>query len=152
MNLQDHIKKVLNEETNLKNITGKLIKNVGFNVAIDVVGGFDKLCEIMEIETPMDLLNLCDDLEMVESIERPGTFLFRNKIGDNYFIYERRSDYVGVYLHNLPKVLVKHFGLTVVQMRKLLNKWFRESLNITPNSSSGFDIRFPHMEWVKTLT
>jgi hypothetical protein len=118
MNPQDHIRKVLNEETNLKNITGKLIKNVGFNVAIDVVGGFDKLCEIMEIETPMDLLNLCDDLEMVESIERPGTFLFRNKIGDNYFIYERR----------------------IKEAKVLFNQLIDQPFNFNTNDSIYFDV------------
>ncbi len=152
MNLQKQIRKILKEETNLKKIIHKLIKDSGFNVAIDVVGGFYELCEIMEIETPMDLLNLCNDLEMVESNKRPGVFLFRYKIGDNYFIYERGSDYVGVYLQNLPNVLFNHFGLTAAQMRRLFHKWFRESLNLKPNSSSGFDIRFPHMEWVKSLT
>ena len=152
MNPQDHIKKILKEETNLKKIIHKLIKNAGINVAIDVAGGFYELCEIMEIETPIDLLNLYNDLEVVESNQKPGIFLFRNKIGDNYFIYEKTSDYVGVYLQNLPKVLFDHFGLTMPQTRRLFNKWLKESLNIKPNSSSGFDIRFPHMEWVKTLT
>ena len=152
MNLQEHIRKVLKEETNIKTIIHKFIKDGNLSVAIDVVGGFDKLCEIMGIKKPIDLLNLYNDLEVVESNQKPGIFLFRNKIGDNYFIYERTSDYVGVYLQNLPKVLFDHFGLTMPQTRRLFHKWLKESLNIKPNSSSGFDIRFPHMEWVKTLT
>jgi hypothetical protein len=61
MNLQKNIRKVLKEETNLKKIIHKLIKNAGINVAIDVAGGFYELCEIMEIETPIDLLNLYND-------------------------------------------------------------------------------------------
>jgi hypothetical protein len=152
MNLQEHIRRVLKEETNIKTIIHKFIKDGNLSVAIDVVGGFDKLCEIMGIKKPMDLLNLYNDLEVAKSNEDPDLFLFRNKIGDNYFIYERRSDYIGLYMGYIPQMLVDHFGLTVPQIRQLINKWLRESLNLKPNSSSGFDIRFPHMEWVKTLT
>jgi len=76
----------------------ELIKTNGVNQVIDLMGGFDTFCKVMNIEGFMDFLHLFDDLEQVQSEEKENLTLFRHKKGHNLMVYDRKSK--EVYISN----------------------------------------------------
>ena len=78
-------------KNNLKEKLKDLIKKVGFESTIRVVGSLDKTFEIFDIKEPMDFLNLFNDLESVQSEERKDWTLYCYKKGYNFMIYDRKK-------------------------------------------------------------
>ena len=70
--------KIIITENKVERLKG-LIKTNGVNQVIDLMGGFDTFCKVMNIDDFMDFLHLFDDLEQVQSEENENLTLFRYK-------------------------------------------------------------------------
>ena len=56
---------------NIKKLLTDEIKEIGVTDTANLVGGINDLFKILNINTPMDFLHLFDDLNQVQSEEKP---------------------------------------------------------------------------------
>ena len=127
-----------NMKNNLKEKLKDLIKKVGFESTIRVVGSLDKTFEIFDIKEPMDFLHLFDDLEVIQSEEKENWVLYRYKKGYNFMIYDRKNDYVYINYYEIWSVLEDKFGLKHAETQELTRVWLGEVYNlreVTPQNS-----------------
>lgn len=72
MNLQEHIRKVLKEETSLQKRLMDLFKNQGIEAAISAVGGFDNFSKILNLDL--------DNIDTQEMLVK--NFIYHTKVPD----------------------------------------------------------------------
>jgi Fe-Mn family superoxide dismutase len=116
-------KKPLNESISLKEKLLGLIKKVGFESTVKVVGSLDKTFEIFGVKEPMDFLNLFNDLESVQSEEQEHWTLYRFKKGHNFMVYDRKNDYVYFDYEEIWSVLEDKFELKRTEIKELTKIW-----------------------------
>ena len=117
-------------KNNLKEKLKGLIKKVGFESTVRVVGSLDKMFEIFDIKEPMDFLNLFNDLESVQSEERENWILYRYKKGHNLMIYNRKNNYVYINYDDIWSVLESKFGLNYTEIQELTKVWLDGIYNL----------------------
>jgi hypothetical protein len=132
-------------KNNLKEKLKDLIKKVGFESTIRVVGSLGKTFEIFDIKEPIDFLILFNDLESVQSEERQEWTLYRYKKGHNLMVYNRENDYVYINYDEIWSVLGDKFGLNYSEIQDLTKRWLDEVYNlrgVTPNikNLNSYDI------------
>jgi len=130
MNLQENIRRILKEES-LKQSLIDEVKNNGVQETAELVGGISNLIGILEIETPMDFLNIYNDLEIVESEEKPDYYLFRHNKNDNVIMYNKKTDFM---LYNQDKfwpVFTIHFKMNHYDIDDMISNWLKNKFNIT---------------------
>ena len=123
--------KLIKENISLKEKLLGLIKKVGFESVTKIVGSLDKTFEIFDIKEPMDFLNLFNDLESVQSEERPSFMLYRYKKGHNFMVYDRKNDNVYTNYNEIWSVLQDEFDFTFEEIQGLIKIWLDEIYNIT---------------------
>ena len=129
-------------KNNLKEKLKDLIKKVGFESTIRVVGSLDKTFEIFDIKEPIDFLNLFNDLESVQSEEYGDYMLYRYKKRHNFMIYDRKNGYVYINYDEIWSVLEDKFGLNYGEIQELTRVWLDEVYNlrgVTSESRNGND-------------
>jgi hypothetical protein len=107
----------------------ELIKTNGVKQVIDLMGGFDTFCKVLNIDTFMEFLHLFDDLEVVQSETDGDWTLFRYKKGYNLMVYNRRNDEVYI-SSDIWWVLDEYFDLTNLVIQKVTEKWLGEVYNL----------------------
>ena len=117
-------------KNNLKEKLKDLIKKVGFESTIRVVGSLGKTFEIFDIKEPIDFLNLFNDLESVQSEEYGDYMLYRYKKGHNFMIYDRKNGYVYINYYEIWSVLEDKFGLNYSEIQRLTKIWLDEVYNL----------------------
>ncbi len=132
-------------KNNLKEKLKGLIKKVGFESVIKIVGSLDKTFEIFDIKEPMDFLNIFNDLETVQSEERENWILYRYKKGHNFMIYNRKNEVVYINYNEIWSVLDDKFGLKYIEIQKLTRRWLDEVYYLRgvtpfPRSSCWFSV------------
>jgi len=130
MNLQENIRRVLREETNRKTRIHKMIKDLGVEKTINMTGGFDRFIKKMDINDPMEFLNMFNDLDVVQSEENPNWTLFRYKKYENSMIYNRENDEVYIDYYRIWSVLSNNFGLNFDETQSLTETWLGEVYNL----------------------
>ncbi len=126
-------------KNNLKEKLKDLIKKVGFESTIRVVGSLDKTFEIFDIKEPMDFLHLFDNLESVQSKERQEWTLYRYKKNHNFMVYDRKNDYVYINYNEIWSVLEDKFGFKYSEIQELTKRWLDEVYNlrgVTPGETT----------------
>ena len=121
------IRKILKEETLKQNLIDE-IKEYGFKDTAEMVGGIDNLFKVLNIETPMDYLHLFDDLDVVQSEEKPGCTLFRYKPKHNFMITIEKIVYINY--DEIWSVLGEHFELSYTETQELTKIWLNEVYNL----------------------
>ena len=121
--------KIIITENKVERLKG-LIKTNGVNQVIDLMGGFDTFYKVMNIEGPMDFLQLFDDLEVVQSEENQNLTLFRYKKGNNLMIYDRINEVVYISYREIWSFLVDKFGLNDSETQSLTQEWLGEVYNL----------------------
>ena len=134
--MKDIIKKILKEE-NLKHNLKQQIKDYGMLDASELVGGMDNFLSLMNFESPMDFLHLFDDLEVVQSKERPDLTLFRYEPRNNIMVYDRKNKTVYINYYEIWLVLQSHFALNYTEMQRFTKKWLDEVYNLRGVTTRG---------------
>ena len=135
--MKELIRHIIKEETNRKTKIHNMIKNLGVTNAINMVGGFDRFMEKMDINYPMDFLHLFDDLEVVQSKERPDLTLFRYEPRNNIMVYDRKNKTVYINYYEIWLVLEDHFALNYTEMQRFTKKWLDEVYNLRGVTTRG---------------
>jgi hypothetical protein len=123
------IKKILKEE-NLKQTLKQQVKEFGFKDIAELVGGAENLVKLGFNNDPMEFLHLFDDLDVVQSEEKPYWTLFRYKKGHNFMIYDRKNDEVYINYYEIWSVLEDKFGLNYSETQELTKIWLDEVYNL----------------------
>ena len=122
--------KLIKENVSLKEKLLGLIKKVGFESVVRVVGSLDKTFQIFDIKEPMDFLNLFNDLDVVQSEEEPNWVLYRYKKGHNFMIHDRKHKAVYINSDQIWSVLENKFGLEFSERQKIIEIWLGEVYNL----------------------
>ena len=131
--------KLIKENVSLKEKLLGLIKKVGFESVVKIVGSLDNLFKIFDIKEPMDFLNIFNDLESVQSEEYEHWTLYRYKKGHNFMIYDRKNVIVYINYYEIWSVLEDKFGLYYSEIQRLTKRWLDEVYNlrgVTPGAYS----------------
>ena len=143
--------KLIKENISLKEKLKNLIKKVGFESTVKIVGSLNKTFEIFDIKEPMDFLNLFNDLESVQSEERQEWVLYRYKKGHNLMIYNRKNEYVYFDYEEIWSVLEDKFELKRTEIKELTKIWLDVVYNlrgVTPFSNLVGLIRLSWMRFI----
>jgi hypothetical protein len=127
--LTNIVKRVI-KENSVKDDLTQMIKYDGWESASELVGGVGNLKKLTGIETPMEFLNLFDDLDVVQSKQEPKLTLFRYEDGNNMMIYdrERKDFFISDYI--IWSFLEKGFGLNRLVIEKVIKEWLYEVYNL----------------------
>lgn len=127
--LTNIVKRVI-KENSVKDDLTQMIKYDGWESAAGLVGGVGNLKKLTGIETPMEFLNLFNDLDVVQSKEEPNWTLFRYEDGNNMMIYdrERKDFFISNYI--IWTFLEKGFGLNRLKIEKVIKEWLYEVYNL----------------------
>jgi hypothetical protein len=127
--LTNIVKRVIKESA-AKDSLIEMVKNDGWQSAVELVGGIENLKRIVGIETPMDFLNIFTDLDVVQSKQEPNWTLFRYEKGNNMMIYDKkRKDFS---LNNLViwSFLKYGFGLNYSETQEVTKEWLDQVHNL----------------------
>ncbi len=125
---------------NIKKLLTDEIKEIGVTDTANLVGGINDLFKILNINTPMDFLHLFDDLNQVQSEEKPDWTLFRYKPKYNLMIYNRKNDYVYINYREIWGFLEVHFGLKYSEIQELTKIWLGEVYNLRGITTTVFSV------------
>ena len=128
--MKELIKQIIKEETNRKVRIHNMIKDLGTTNIINMVGGFDRLMEKMDINDPMDFLHLFDGMEVDQSEKNKDWTLFRYKPKHNLMIHDRKEDKVYINYDEIWLILQDFFGLNYSQIEQLTKEWLSEVYNL----------------------
>jgi hypothetical protein len=79
---------------------------------------------------PMEFLNLFNDLDVVQSVEKKDWTLFRYEKGKNLMIYDRINNYIYINNDQIWSVLRKDFGFNYNETEQLTKGWVEEVYNL----------------------
>ena len=130
--------KIIITEDQSNTISDKLksmIKQIGWENASKSVGGFKNLSKLSKIKTPMDFLNLFNDLDIVQIKERPNLTLFRYKKGKNMVVYDKENGYAYVNYDDIWSFLRYNFDLNNSKIEELIKDWLGEVYNLRVNTA-----------------
>ena len=108
----------------------KVFKQTGTKKTIELLGGWENFCKVLNIETPMDFLHLFDDLEQVQSEEIEIYTLFRFKKGENLMVYDRKNEVVHINYYEIWSFLDDKFGLSYYETQRITQDWLVEVYNL----------------------
>jgi hypothetical protein len=123
------IKKILKEES-LKQSLHDMIKEDGWEYVAELVGDGEILARLGFNNDPVEFLNLFNDLNVVQSEEKPDWTLFRYKKHNNLMVYDRKSNIVHISYDNIWSVLEDFFGLNFTETQQLTKEWLDEVYNL----------------------
>ena len=119
------VKKVI-KENSLRQDLIQQIKEDGWKSVSGLVGGIDNLKKLVGIESPIDFLNLFNDLDVIDSEEKPNLTLFRYEIGNNLMVYDDEFDFVYINYSIIWSFLEKVFGFNYSEIQEVTQEWLSE--------------------------
>jgi hypothetical protein len=117
-------------KNNLKEKLKDLIKKVGFESMVRVVGSLDKTFEIFDVKEPIDFLNLFNDLESVQSELNEVYVVYHYKKGHNFMIHNIENKYIYFNRDEIWLVLKNKFNLNKIEIQELTKIWLDEAYNL----------------------
>jgi hypothetical protein len=134
--LTNIVKKVI-KENSLRQDLIQQIKEDGWKSASELVGGIDNLKKLVGIESPIDFLNLFNDLDVIDSEEKPNLTLFRYEIGNNLMVHEDEFDFVYINYGKIWSFLEKVFGLNYSEIQEVTQEWLSEAYDLRGVTTQG---------------
>ena len=120
------VKKVI-KENDAKDFLIDTIKEDGWKSASELVGGYENLKKLVGIKTPMDFLHLFDDLNVINSEEKPNLTLFRYEIGNKLMVYNSVNNVVYINYNKIWRGLeIVFFELNDFEIQELTQEWLDE--------------------------
>jgi len=134
MNLQESIRRILREETENRGRSKliNIIKNISLDAAINTVSTEKNLIRILDVNTPMELLNIFDDLKPVQSLDHKWMILYRYKPGHNIFVYDKIKNEVYFY-YKLWGIMRSYFDLDYFDVQEIFMKWIKQTYGLKTN-------------------
>ena len=111
-----------NQVNKIKTKIHEYVKKYGFEKCKEIFGN-KVLLTIGFNNDPMEFLNLFNDFEVVQSIEKEDWTLFRYEKGKNLMIYNRKNDRVFINHEQIWSVLRNDFGLNYNETQRLTKEW-----------------------------
>jgi hypothetical protein len=127
------MKYILTEQQNDKMVE-KLtnsIKSDGWLKTTKLVGGNENLIKLLGITSPMDFLHLFDDMDVVQSKEKPNWTLFRYSKGNNLMVLDKKNEDINLDYFEIWSILENVFGLSYSYIQKLIIAWLDEVYNLS---------------------
>jgi hypothetical protein len=140
--MKNTIKKILKEES-LKQTLKQQVKEFGWKDTAELVGGAENLVKLGFNNDPMEFLHLFDDLDFVQSEEKPNSTLFRYKKYENLIIYDRKNDDVFIDYDRIWSILRNSFGLNYTEIQSLTKTWLGEVYNLRGITTKGIHFTLP---------
>lgn len=119
-----------NQQSSLQLKLKKMVKDIGWEKASNVVGGIENLVKLGFNKNPMEFLNIFNDLDVVQSKEKKYWTLFRYEIRGNIMLYDRKNDEVYINYDVIWSFLEYGFGLKYVEIQELTQEWLSETYNL----------------------
>jgi len=134
MNLQESIRRILREETKNRGRSKliNIIKNISLDAAINTVSTEKNLLRILDVNTPMELLNIFDDLKQVQSVYYKWMVLYRYKPGHNIFVYDKVKN-EGYIHYKLWGIMRSYFDLDYFDVQEICMKWIEQTYGLKTN-------------------
>ena len=131
MNLKENIRRILREETENRGRSKliNIIKNISLDAAINTVSTEKNLLRILDVNTPMELLNIFDDLKPVQSLDYKWMVLYRYKPGHNIFAYDKVQN-AGYIHHILWGIMRSYFDLDYFGLQEICMKWIEQTYGL----------------------
>ena len=127
--LTNIVKKVI-KENSLRQDLIQQIKEDGWKSVYGFVGVIDNLKKLVGIESPIDFLNLFNDLDVINSEEKPNLTLFRYEIGNNLMVYDDEFDFVYINYSIIWSFLEKVFGFNYSEIQEVTQEWLSEAYDL----------------------
>ena len=120
------VKKVI-KENSLRQDLIQQIKEDGWKSTSELVGGYENLKKLVGFKTPMDFLHLFDDLNVINSEEKPYLTLFRYEIGNKLMVYNSVNNVVYINFNKIWRGLeIVFFELNDFEIQELTQEWLYE--------------------------
>jgi hypothetical protein len=124
--LTNIVKKVI-KENSLRQDLIQQIKEDGWKETSELVGGYENLKKLVGFKTPMDFLHLFDDLNVINSEEKPNLTLFRYEIGNKLMVYNSVNNVVYINYNKIWRGLeIVFFELNDFEIQELTQEWLYE--------------------------
>jgi len=124
--------KIIISENQVDKIKSKIheyVKKYGFEKCREIFG--DKVLFTIGFNNdPMEFLNLFNDLDVVQSIEKENWTLFRYEKGKNLMIYDRKTDIFYLDYDQIWSVLRRDFGLNYIETEQVTEEWLGVVYNL----------------------
>ena len=117
-------------ENQLRDDLINIIKYDGWEDAIRYVGNIGNLKKLINFETPLDFLNLFNDLEVVQSVNYGDYILFRYEKGKNLIAYNQKNGNGFINYYIIWSFLESYFGLNYTEIQGLTKEWLSETYNL----------------------
>jgi hypothetical protein len=123
-------------ENQLRDDLINVIKYDSWEEAIIYVGNIDNLKKLLNFDSPLDFLNLFNDLEVVQSVDYNDYILFRHEKGKNIITYSQKNGngYINYYI--IWSFLESYFGLNYDEIQGLTKEWLSETYNLRVTTTS----------------
>jgi len=142
------IKKILKEESLKRNLKQQ-VKEFGFKDTAELVGGAENLVKLGFNNNPMEFLNLFNDLDVVQSEEKPNWTLFRYKKHENLMVYDRKNDNVFIDYDRIWVVLRNNFGLKSHETQSVTETWLDEVYNLKGITTLTDNTTLTSLSWMR---
>ena len=132
--LKESIRRILREETENRgrNKLINIIKSISLDAAIKVVSSRDNLLKVLDVNTPMEFLNIFDDLKSVQSLDHKRLMLYRYKAGDNIFVYDKVNNNVH-FNYRVWSILRYEFDLNYSDTQEICTRWLEKTYELKVN-------------------
>ena len=131
------VKKVI-KENEAKDFLIDMIKEDGWKSASELVGGYENLKKLVGFKTPMDFLHLFDDLNVINSEEKPYLTLFRYEIGNKLMVYNSVNNVVYINYNKIWRGLeIVFFELNDFEIQELTQEWLYEVYDLRGVTTKG---------------
>ena len=131
------VKKVI-KENSLRQDLIQQIKEDGWKSASELVGGYENLKKLVGFKTPMDFLHLFDDLNVINSEEKPNLTLFRYEIGNKLMVYNSVNNVVYINYNKIWRGLeIVFFELNDFEIQELTQEWLYEVYDLRGVTTKG---------------
>ena len=94
------------------------------------IGGFDNLYKHAFNNDYNEFLNLFNNLEVVQSEERPELMIYRFEKGKNMMIYNKENEYVYINYKVIWSFFERGIGIKYGEIQSIMMKWLDEIYNL----------------------
>jgi hypothetical protein len=119
MNIQENIRRILREES-LKQSLLQMIKDDGYRSAIKYVDGISNLLNMIEVKTPMQFLDLYNNMEVRKLKSTEWVYSSGNR---NVMIFNNRKKEIFIDYHELRQPILDGFNISINELRELVIIW-----------------------------